>query len=476
MNVSITMLKKNFLWGGSTAANQIEGAFDLDGKGLSTADVLTQGSLHKKRIVTDTVENGEKYPSHLGIDFYHHYKEDIELFAEMGFKSYRMSIAWSRIFPNGDENKANEEGLKFYHDVFNELHKYNIEPIVTLSHYEMPLNLVKKYHSWRNRKLIKFFVNYAKTVFQEYKSDVHYWLTFNEINAISGNPWNPAGIVIKNDENRDQVIYQALHYQLVASARAVIECHKINPKNSVGNMILFPIVYPKTCDPLDVKASFDMEDSVLEAGDIQVFGKYPQKVINKFNDENLKLDMTENDLETLKKGTVDFVSFSYYSSLVTEDSKKASDKSSGNVVFGIKNPYLKATKWGWEIDPLGLRMSLRFLYMRYQKPLIVVENGLGTEDNFQNGEINDDYRINYLKAHIQALKDAVNKDGVDVFGYEVWSAIDLVSAGTGEMRKRYGLIYVNLDDEGEGDLKRIPKKSFYWYKKMIATNGENLEE
>ena len=214
----------------------------------------------------------------------------------------------------------------------------------------------------------------------------------------------------------------------------------------------------------------------MEAGDIQVFGKYPQKVINKFNDENLKLDITENDLETLKKGTVDFVSFSYYSSLVTEDSKKASDKSSGNVVFGIKNPYLKATKWGWEIDPLGLRMSLRFLYMRYQKPLIVVENGLGTEDNFQNGEINDDYRINYLKAHIQALKDAVNKDGVDVFGYEVWSAIDLVSAGTGEMRKRYGLIYVNLDDEGEGDLKRIPKKSFYWYKKMIATNGENLEE
>ena len=467
-------MRKDFLWGGSTAANQIEGAYLEDGKGLSVADVLTQGSKDKKREVTDQIEKNKSYPNHLGVDFYHHYKEDIELFAEMGFKAYRMSIAWSRIYPNGDDKEPNQKGLDFYHKVFDELHKYEIEAIVTLSHYEMPLNLVEKYGSWRNRKVIDFFTTYAETVFKEYKDDVKYWLTFNEINAITGNPWNPAGLLIKDNEDREKIIYQALHYQLVASAKAVILGHQINSKNKVGNMILFPIVYPKTCNPDDVLAASNMQASVVEAGDVQVFGKYPKHLLNKFNKEKFYLDITSEDLRLLQKGVVDFVSFSYYSSLVAEDPKKHSSKAKGNVIFGVKNPYLKTTKWGWQIDPIGLRLSLRYLWNRYHKPLFIVENGLGVEDRLEDNQVNDDYRIDYLREHIKALKEASEKDGVDVRGYEVWSAIDLVSAGTGEMRKRYGLIYVNRDDHGNGDFRRIPKKSFYWYQKVIQSNGQDL--
>lgn len=466
------VFKDNFLWGASTAANQIEGAFLDDGKGLSTADVLTQGSKNKERKITMELNPKYIYPNHKGIDFYHHYREDIRMFAEMGLKSYRMSIAWSRIFPNGDDEMPNKKGLDFYHKIFDELHKYNIEPIVTLSHYEMPLKLIKKYGSWRNRKLITFFVRFASVVFREYKNDVRYWLTFNEINAITNNSWNAGGLIIDENENKEKVINQSLHYQLVASAKAVIEAHKINKDNKIGNMILFPIIYPKTCDPKDVLAASNFQNEVLEAGDVQVFGKYPQKVSER--NKQLDINITDDDMDILSRGTVDFVSISYYSSLVAESSEKKSKRTLGNVIFGISNPYLVTTKWGWQIDPIGLRLSLRFLYSRYKKPLLIVENGLGTEDKIENGKINDDYRIDYLQRHIKEISKAINDDGIDVFGYQVWSAIDLVSAGTGEMRKRYGLIYVNSNDSGKGDLTRIPKKSFYWYKKVISTKGKSL--
>lgn len=468
-------MKQDFLWGGATAANQYEGAYNADGKGLSIADVERGSVKGVPRIIDDHVVEGVHYPSHEATDFYHHYKEDIALFAEMGFKAYRMSIAWTRIFPNGDDAEPNEAGLQFYDDVFDELHKYGIEPVVTLHHYEMPLNLVTKYGAWRNRALVGLAVRYAKTVFERYKDKVKYWMTFNEINAllISPRPWHQAGIVYREDENEADVKLQAAHHQLLASALTVIEGHKINPDFQIGCMQIYPLTYAYTCKPIDQVLTRNKMLRTYYMGDVQVRGYYTNTCKTFQNIIGGKFTMEAGDEDILKNGTVDFIGFSYYFSQVESDEPLM--ELVGNVAKGGRNPYLEITEWGWQIDPIGLRTALNNLYDRYQKPLFIVENGMGAIDELtEDGKVHDDYRIYYLQRHLSAMKDAVDIDGVDLMGYTMWGCTDVVSAGTGELRKRYGFIYVDMDDEGNGTGKRLKKDSFEWYKKVIATNGEDL--
>ena len=467
-------LRDDFLWGGAVAANQCEGAYNLDGKGLSSADVLTAGGLGQAREYTDGVVEGKYYPSHKAIDFYHRYKEDIALFAEMGFKCFRTSINWTRIFPQGDEAAPNEAGLRFYDCLFDECLKYGIEPVVTISHYETPFALMKKYGSWRNRKMIDFFLRYCQAIFTRYKDKVKYWLTFNEINVIAINPMMPAGIKIREDEDFHSVVYQAAHHQLVASAKAVKLGRKINPDFKIGMMMLYPTFYAETCKPEDQLMAMKAIDSHYYFSDVQIRGYYSSKALRFLTAKGITLQTDPGDDEALKEGKVDFIGLSYYNSNVATTRPDAAF-TGGNMLNAVKNPYLAESAWGWAIDPIGMRIALNNLYDRYQIPLFVVENGLGAEDIVEpDGSIHDDYRIDYLRRHIQALKAAVFEDGVDCIGYTPWGCIDLVSASTGEMQKRYGFIYVDRDNKGNGSLARRRKDSFFWYKKCIETNGEEL--
>lgn len=464
----------NFLWGGAVAANQCEGAWDLDGKGMSTADCMTAGAVDKTRVYTDGVIEGEYYPNHDGIDFYRRYKEDIALFAEMGFKCFRTSIAWSRIFPNGDDAVPNEAGLAFYDALFDECHKYGIEPIVTISHYETPYALVKNYGSWRSRKMIDFFERYCEVIFTRYKGKVKYWMTFNEINSVLVFPHVPTGIRLEVGENREQVCLQAAHYQLVASARAVRLGHRIDPGSQIGMMMIYPTTYAATCRPEDQLAQMKALDRHYYFSDVQARGYYSPKAKEYMRQMGVTLDITERDLLELREGTVDYISFSYYDSH-TASAQGAGEQAAGNT-FGGKNPYLRTTEWGWPVDPIGLRIALNNLYDRYQKPLFIAENGLGAVDQLEeDGSIHDSYRIAYLREHIREMKRAVEEDGVELFGYTAWGCIDLISMGTGEMKKRYGFVYVDRNDRGQGTLDRRRKDSFAWYQKVIASNGENLE-
>ncbi|MBO6046486.1 MAG: 6-phospho-beta-glucosidase [Erysipelotrichaceae bacterium] len=469
-------LRKDFLWGGATAANQYEGGYLEGGKGLSIADV-ERGARHGvARQIDPEIEEGVFYPSHEAVDFYHRYKEDIALFAEMGFKCFRMSIGWTRIFPRGDEEEPNEEGLKFYDAVFDELLKYNIEPVVTLSHYETPLALVKEYGSWRNRKLVDFFERYATVCFKRYKGKVKYWMTFNEINAtmiLGRNPYHQCGIVFEEGEDQGKTIVQASHHMFVASAKAVIAGHKVDPENKIGCMLLVPQAYAATCDPDDQVLLREKHLALYYYGDAHVRGYYSNTCTSVWKRLKAEPVIEEGDLEIMKEGKVDYLAFSYYFSSIEG---KDLEQVEGNVVRGGKNPYLKATEWGWQIDPVGLRLTLDMLYDRYQVPLMIVENGMGARDKVEgDGSIHDPYRIDYLRQHIIEMKKAVELDDVDLMGYTPWGCIDLVSAGTGEMRKRYGFIYVDRHDDDTGDFSRKRKDSFFWYKKVIASNGADLD-
>lgn len=470
---------KDFLWGGATAANQIEGAWNLGGKGPSIMDHMTGGNKDTQRRATPELEKDAFYPNHEAIDFYHHYAEDIRLLAEMGFKTFRMSIAWSRIFPHGDEAEPNEEGLAFYDRVFTELRKYNMEPLVTLSHYELPMGLCKEYGGWRNRKLIDFFQRYAETVFRRYRNQVRYWLTFNEINCLTTDfgAYFGGGMLLAPGENTEQVRYQALHHQFVASAKAVELGHAINPDFQIGCMICYMAAYPLTCSPDDIllAQSYDQMHNCL-AGDVQVRGEYPSFAKRYFQEHGIVLDITPEDAQTLKEGTVDYYTFSYYASNCLTATPDAGQKIGGNMMGGCKNPYLKASQWGWQIDAKGLRWVLKKVYDRYRIPLMVVENGLGATDAVEpDGSIHDPYRIDYLRRHIEQMREAI-REGVDLRGYTTWGPIDLVSASTGEMAKRYGFVYVNKQDDGSGDFSRRRKDSFYWYQKVIRSNGSNLSD
>ncbi len=475
------MFKKDFLWGGATAANQIEGAYSKGGKGLSLFDVCTDGSKDNPRKITLKINEGDYYPSYNAIDFYHRYKEDIKLIGELGFKVFRLSIAWSRVFPNGDDTEPNEAGLKFYEDVFAECKKYNIKPLVTLSHYEMPLNLAIKYGGWANSKLIDFFYNYCRTVFERYKDAVEYWITFNEINMGMSPFGNFPSLGIINEGTKDllnqvddkQKRYQGIHNQLMASAKVVALGRSINPKFKFGNMNAYFPAYPASCNPDDVLVAqkFSQLHNYFCA-DVQVRGAYPEYIFKHLEEENVSIQISEQDKNILKNGKVDFFTFSYYlSCCISSDTSKNTLK---NIIFSsMPNAYLKRSDWGWQIDPKGLRYSLKEIYDRYQIPIMIVENGLGAVDTVEEGVVQDDYRIEYLKEHIIEMRNAV-KEGVDLIGYTIWGCIDLVSFSTGEMKKRYGVIYVDLDDKGKGSKNRIKKKSFDWYKKVIASNGREI--
>ena len=489
--------REDFLWGGASAANQYEGGYLSGGKGLAVADALTggdgihgvprtfiakmpDGTMKKFGNMEEVplgaeviVDENTYYPSHVATDFYHHWKEDLALSAEMGFKCFRMSINWTRIFPNGDDETPNEEGLQFYEDVFKECKRLGMEPLVTIYHFDCPLHLANAYDGWVSKHTLEAFKRYAKLLFERYKGLVHYWLTINEININTNFMMNGVHDHISNRQNAEQARYNLF----VGSAYAVKVGHEIDPENKIGLMIAHGVSYPYSCDPKDVFAELDdSRHGKWLYGDVQVRGKYPQWKINELKREGITLDKDPGDDELLKEGVVDFYSFSYYSSQAIAAKTDDKESSAGNQSHGVKNPHLQASEWGWTIDPLGLRITLIEIYDRYQIPLMIVENGLGALDKVEeDGSVHDPYRINYMRDHIQMMKDAVEIDGVDLMGYTPWGSIDLVSAGTGEMRKRYGFVYVNMDDDGNGDLSRSKKDSFFYMKKVYESNGEDLD-
>lgn len=478
--MSANQFPAGFLWGGAVAAHQLEGGWQADGKGVSVADVMTAGAYGVPREITKGVLPGKNYPNHEAIDFYSHYKEDVKLFAEMGFKCFRTSIAWTRIFPNGDDANPNEAGLKFYDDLFDECLKYGIEPVITLAHFEMPYHLVEAYGGFANRKCIDFFVKFAVTCFKRYKDKVKYWMTFNEIDNQSSfnNDFlmcTNSGLLLDNELDNEAQMFQAAHYELVASALAVKEGKKINPDFMIGTMINYTPVYPATSNPEDVLLAQRVDQRRNWFSDVQVWGYYPAGIEAYITKKGFRPDITAEDRIVLSEGTVDYVGFSYYQSMSVSSQKVSADQLTDPHEAQVENPNLKASDWGWPIDPVGLRYSLNLLTDRYHLPLFIVENGLGAVDEVQaDGSIHDPYRIDYLRAHIQEVKKAVLEDGVDLMGYTPWGCIDLVSAGTGQMSKRYGFIYVDKDDEGNGTLARSRKDSFYWYQKVIKTNGADL--
>lgn len=475
-------LSKDFLWGGATAANQCEGAYAEGGRGLANVDVIPHGPERRSVMLgvrkMDGIEEGYYYPALEGIDFYHHFREDIAMFAEMGFKTFRMSIGWSRIFPKGDEEEPNEEGIAFYEEVFRECKKYGIEPLVTITHFDCSMHLIKTYGGWKDRRLIEFYKKLVTTLFTRYKGLVKYWITFNEINMILHLPFMGAGLQFEEGEDQERAKYVSAHHELVASAWATKIAHEIDPENKVGCMMAAGNYYPYCCMPEDVWAALGKDRENMMFIDVQARGYYPNYARKLFEKKNIKIDLTEEDEKILRENTVDYISFSYYSSRCITTQENVGE-TIGNAFKGTKNPYLKSSQWGWQIDPLGLRITMNTLYDRYQKPLFIVENGLGARDELipdGNGSytVEDDYRIEYLKAHIEAFKAAVEEDGVELLGYTPWGCIDLVSASTGEMSKRYGFIYVDRADDGSGTFARYRKKSFAWYKKVIASNGEEL--
>ncbi len=467
----MSIFPKNFLWGGAVAANQCEGAYQEDGKGLSVQDVLPRG-IRGSRTKLPTEENLKLE----AIDFYHRYPQDIKMFAEMGFKVFRTSIAWSRIFPKGDEEQPNEAGLEFYDRVFEECRKYGIEPLVTLSHYETPLYLAETYNGWTDRRMIGFYERYVRTVFKRYRGKVKYWLTFNEINSLLHAPFMSGGIANMQGLT-EQDLYQAAHHELVASALATKIGHEMMPDAMIGCMILSMPTYPLTPSPDDVIAAMDAEHRNYFYGDVHVRGKYPGYMKRYFREHGIQIQFAPEDEEILKN-TVDFVSFSYYMSVCATSDPEKQKKGLGNLLGGVPNPTLKASDWGWQIDPKGLRYVLNMFYDRYQKPLFIVENGLGAvdvlvEDENGNKTVEDDYRIQYLKDHLIQVGEAI-QDGVEIMGYTSWGCIDVVSASTAELKKRYGYIYVDRNDDGTGTMERYKKKSFYRYQKVIESDGEVL--
>lgn len=473
-------MPKGFLWGGATAANQFEGGWQEGGKGLGLIDVVPYGpdrmAVAKGEKVMLACDGEHEYPSHEAVDFYHHYKEDIALLAELGIRCFRLSISWPRIFPKGDEETPSEEGLAFYDRVFAECEKYGIEPLVTICHFDLPIHLIHAFGGWRDRRMIERYLTYCRAIFARYRGKVKYWITFNEINMLNHLPFTSCGLVFREGEDERQVRCQCAHHELLASAGAVKLAHEMMPGAMVGCMLAGGSFYPYCCSPEDVWKAKQTERGNYFFIDVQSRGAYPNYALKWMERDGVVLDWEPGDRELLREGTVDFIGFSYYCSRCdSADPEVTSKRMAANAFRTVRNPYLKVSEWGWQIDPLGLRVTMNDLYDRYQKPLFIVENGLGAKDELlPDGTVEDDYRIRYLREHIRAMIDGVVEDGVPLLGYTMWGPIDLISASTGEMSKRYGVIYVDRDDAGNGTMRRIPKKSFYWYQRVIATDGAEL--
>ncbi|WP_409422390.1 6-phospho-beta-glucosidase [Pseudaeromonas sp. ZJS20] len=475
-------LPETFLWGGAVAAHQLEGGWDQAGKGPSVADVLTGGAHGTLRRITDGVQPGEYYPNHQAIDFYHHYKEDVALLAEMGFKCFRTSIAWTRIFPRGDEAEPNEAGLQFYDDLFDELLKYGIQPVITLSHFEMPYHLAQTGEGWLKREVIDHFVRFAQVVIRRYQHKVRYWMTFNEINNQMNTDsdlfgWMCSGVRFSQQADARQAMYQAVHHQFVASAQVVSFAHALNPDLQVGCMCAFTPFYPYSCHPDDVMLAQQAMRDRYFFSDVMVRGAYPSYALRDWERRGYHIEMAPEDAAILAAGKVDYIGFSYYMSSTVQagEAKSIASSQDGSSPYSVANPHIRSSDWGWSIDPVGLRYVLASLYERYQVPLFIVENGFGALDQpAEDGRVHDDYRIDYLRAHIQEMVKAVTLDGVDLMGYTPWGCIDLVSFTTGEYKKRYGFIYVDMHDDGSGTGQRSRKLSFDWYKQVIASNGRTL--
>lgn len=481
---------QDLLWGSASADMQYEGGFNEGGKQPSTHDYITAGNQQEPRKLTyrmpdgtigrahtqlgrDTslpknavpyIVPGEYYPSHQSVDFYHHYKEDIRLLAEMGLNCMRFSICWARVFPQGDELQPNEEGLAFYEAIVDECLKYDIEPLITICHDEMPVYLAEHYNGWMNRKTIGFYLNLCKALFERLAGKVKYWLTFNEVNILHG--YSRFGV----HEDSLQVKFQCSHHIFLASSLAIKMGRELMPNAKFSAMFAESPFYAETCNPADVLANVEQNRMSSFFTDVMVRGYYPsyQKYI--FEQQGIEIQTEPEDVEILQKNTLDFISFSCYRSAVASAGNTDYRKAMG------KNPYLKKSAWGWAVDPYSLRYVCNMLWERYQIPVFIVENGLGAEDHpDENLYVEDDYRIAYLNDHFLEIKKAIEIDGVEMLGYTMWGGIDLVSLSTGEMKKRYGWIYVDMDDAGLGSKKRVPKKSYYWMKDFLATKGKNLQ-
>ncbi len=479
-------MNRNFLWGAASSSSQYEGGYNLDGKGLTTSDVITGGSKEKHRMITwkypgsdekhysevggfwgklsipadgiPCVFEDEYYPSHESVKGYEYYEQDINDLKELGVNAYRMSISWARIFPNGDDEKPNKAGLDHYRKVFEKCKESGISPIVTLFHYDLPLQLTIRYGGWKNRKLVDLYVRYAKCVMEEYKGLVTHWITFNEINSVVVESFKNAGMLSEDKADLEMAAY----HELLASSRVVQLAHNIDENNKVGCMVAYTIGYARTCNPDDRLEEYMRSREYNFFLDVQCTGVFPSYKLKEYEREGISLVINEEDQRDLKNGCVDFISFSYYSTGVI-----VSNLNEEGSKMGPSNPYLKNTAWGWGIDPIGLRITLNQLYDRYHKPLMIVENGIGIADEVVDGQIHDEERIAYIQEHIAELKKAIEIDGVDLIGYMVWANTDFISLGTGEMKKRYGLIYVDIDDTHTGSYQRIKKDSYTWYQKFL---------
>lgn len=468
-------MQHNFLWGGSIAAHQCEGSWQEGGKGPAIMDFVTKGSKKVPREITKVICSDKEYPSHKGIDFYNRYKEDIALFKEMGFTALRISIDWSRIFPKGDEKEPNQAGLAFYDAVINTLIENELEPIITLYHFEMPIHLVHEYGSWTNRKLVDFYLHYCETIMRHFKGRVKYWVTFNETNHLVPETeqadiftYLVSGLKYSEMKDPDRELAMIGYHMCLASVKAVRLAHEIDQKSMIGCVFGLNPIYPVNCDPVNVlKAFLENEEDYYQV-DAMCNGVFPKYKLKEYAKKGIELSVSDNDRKAFEEGTIDFIGLNYYLSSVALPESNGDESES--MFGGMQNPYLEQSKWGWGIDPTGIRYVMNYLYRKYSLPILITENGLGAVDELtKDKKIHDQYRIDYLEKHIEAVTEAVNEDNVESLGYLVWGPIDLVSASTGEMSKRYGFIYVDLDDEGKGSMERYKKDSFNWFKEKIAS-------